>query len=311
MAKAMGGGGGSYSQSTSKHVPVAKSKPGGPKKLSHKELLMKWTRDGGKFGPPRKVWTKADIDRARNSKNAADDDANRVDRPDAGVAGEDEEETGHTYKASQIAHVRMAELAEEMQTKAMQALDDVSESQADGLESYADASPEELQTLADCYRSKLDELEMIEAMFVDEFCPLYDSAGVEELRTSLEADGAEALRSVAAHPRFEFLLQMTVPDQRTPDETNGKQLVASILLHVAFPPMYPTPDTPPELRIEDIMITDALEEMSLDKVLWPVVHLDMEKLIAEMSQRAAECLPGPCVYEAVTWMSENTYSFAL
>merc|ERR1712224_1144162 len=92
------------------------------------------------------------------------------------------------------------------------------------------ASPDEVQTLADCRRTQLDELEMLEAMFPDEFCPLYDSAAVDELKARLETDPAEALRLLAAHPPLELLLRMTVPDERPPDETGGKELVASILL---------------------------------------------------------------------------------
>lgn len=299
-------------QSEKKHVARWKdqgTKPkGGPKKLSHKELIMKWTRDGSKFGPPKKVWTKADVDRNRNSCGRfAEGEA----RPDAGVL-EEHEANDMLFKASDLARARMAELAEQMQIQALQGPDDAGDGgEADDLATCAGASPEELQTLVDCRRSQLEELEMLEAMFADEFCPLYDSTVVDELRASLEAEGAEALRPVAAHPPLELLLQMTVPDERSPDETGGKQLIASILLHIAFPSMYPTPGTPPEFRIEDVMITDAFDEIGLDKVLWPEVNLDVETLITEMQQMAAGIQPDPCVHAIVSWMSENVFHHAL
>merc|ERR1712050_680535 len=126
-----------------------------------------------------------------------------------------------------------------MQINALQGPDDVVDDggQADDLDTCAGASPEEIPTLVDCTRSQLEEIEMIEAMFPDEFCPLYDSEFLDRLRAGLEDEDAEVLRSVAAHPPLELLLQMTVPDERSPDETGGKQLIASILLHITLPPM--------------------------------------------------------------------------
>merc|ERR1712039_499746 len=196
-----------------------------------------------------------------------------------------------------------------MQIQALQGTDDADDGgQADNLETCADASSEQLQTLVDCRRSQLEELDMLEAMFPDEFCPLYDSTAIDELRASLEVEGTEAMRSVAAHPPLELLLQMTVPDERSPGETDGKQLIASILVRIAFPSMYPTPGTPPEVRFEDVMITNALEEVGLDKVLWPEVNLDTDTLITEMQTMAADIQPDPCVHAIVSWMSENVFS---
>mmetsp|Transcript_45168 Transcript_45168/g.84548 ORF Transcript_45168/g.84548 Transcript_45168/m.84548 type:complete len:302 (+) Transcript_45168:101-1006(+) len=297
-------------QSEKKHVTrwrdIKPQKKSGPKKLSHKELIAKWTRDGGKFGPPKKIWTKSDIDRHRNKQREGEE------RPDAGVMEEAEETGDMLFKASDLARARMAEMAEEMQIQALQGPDDSGDGgEADDSDACAGASPEELHTLIDCRRSQLEELEMLEAMFPDEFCPLYDSAGVDKLRAALEAEEAEALRSVAAHPPLELLLQVTVPDERSPDETGGKQFVASILLRIAFPPMYPTEGTPPEFRIEDVMITDALNEIGLDKVLWSEVNLDESKLITEMQQVAADILPDPCVAGIVSWISGNVFLHSL
>lgn len=292
-------------QSEKKHVvrwrdltPKIKS---GPRKLSHKELIAKWTRDGGKFGPPKKVWTKADIDRNREAQRAGEAPQ------DAGVAEEEGESNDMLFKASDLARARMAEMAEGMQLQALQDPDEAGEISDAG----AGLSPDEVQALADCRRSQLDELEMLEAMFPDEFCPLYDSAAVDELKARFEADPAEALRPLAAYPPLELLLQMTVPDERPPDETGGKEFVASILLRIALPPMYPTPGTPPEFRFEDVMITNALDQIGLDKVLWSEVDLDVNTLIAEMQKMAADIQPDLCTHAIVEWIGQNVFSHTL
>lgn len=296
-------------QSEKKHVArwkdVAPKKKGGPKKLSHKELIAKWTRDGSKFGPPKKTYSKADIDRNRNrcAQLAAGEP-----RPDAGVI-EEEDDTNDLFKASDIARARMAEMAEQMQIQALEGPDDAADDgEAEDGDTPASASLEDMQTLVDCKRSQLEELEMLEAMFPDEFCPLYDSTVVEELKARLDSEDAETLRSIAVHPPLELLLQMTVPDERSPDQTGGKELIASVLLRVAFPSMYPSPGVGPEFCIEDVMISDALNEINLEKVLWPEVDLDVDTLITAMQQMAADILPDPCVHAIVSWMSENVFS---
>jgi len=291
------------------------------KKMSHKELIRKWTRDGGKFGPPRKVWSKSDIDRNRTACRTAEQeqiqseiDRNRLQHSAGVESSEEEEETDSMlFKASDLARARMAEMAEEMQMQVLQDQDNVGDDgEVADLNSStcAGASPEELQTLADCRRSQLEELEMLEAMFPDELCPLYDATVMDKLRASLDVEGAEAMRSVVAHPPFGMLFQMTVPDERSPAETGGKQLVASVLLHVVFPPMYLTTGTPPLFHIQDVLISDAQEEIGLDKVLLPEVNFDSEALVAEMKQQAADMQPDPCVHAAVSWMTENVFSYA-
>jgi len=288
---------------------IAPKKKPGPKKLSHKEFIAQWTRNGSKFGPPKKIWTKADIERNRNLCRLAEE--REKQRQDAGVIEEDEP-SDSLFKASDLAQARMAMLAEQMQLDALQGPDDADDGgyggQADNLDTCAGASPEEMQSLVDCTRSQLEELEMLEAMFPDEFCPLCDSEFLDGLRAGLEAGETKVLRSVAAHPPLELLLQMTVPDERSPDETGGKQLIASILLHITLPPMYPTPGTPPEFHIEDVMIADALSEIGLDKVLWSEVDLDVDRLITGMQQMAADIQPDPCLHATVSWMSENVFS---
>ena len=310
--KAMGGGGGSYSKSTQKAAPKSAPKVSrGPKKPTHSQLVAKWQEQGGKFVEEKKEWTKADIDRARRAKEAAEEAAAA-----AAAAGraplplaEEEEATGPAGpKSAELAKARMAELAQQMQR--------LSTGEGASAETHDAASVEELQTLAECRRSQLEELEMVEAMFPEEFVLVSDAADVEATRSSIEVlDESDviALRSVAAGAPLEFALTMTIPDQRAREgeaegsEQEVKELVASILLRIRFPPHYP--NAGPSLYVEDAMITDALVELGKGKVLSTLALLDEGALIEAMLEQAREILPNPCVYEMVNWLSDNAFEF--
>jgi hypothetical protein len=86
----------------------------------------------------------------------------------------------------------------------------------------------------------------------------------------------------------------------------GEELVASILLRIAFPPLYPTPGTPLTLTIHDVMITDALApEMGRDKVLRSIAGLEEPAILRAMLTEAEAIQPDPCVFELTTWLSDN------
>lgn len=166
-------------------------------------------------------------------------------------------------------------------------------------------------------------------MFVDEFLLISSAEVVAELRSSCEAlgeeaDGADtvALREIASAPPLEFSLSLTAHGERaatarvTDGEANGESesdagaalvpLVGSILLRVRLPLDYPS--TPPEFAVEDALITTQ-QPLEADKVLSTVAVLDEAALLAAMLERASESLPDPCVYEAVTWMTESAFEF--
>ena len=314
----MGGGGGSYSKTSRKAAPKSAPKVSkGPKKPTHSQLVAKWQEQGGKFVEEKKEWTKADIDRARRAKEAAEEAAAA-----AAAAGsappppEEEEQSGPAGPTvAELARARMAELAIQMQTLSTEAAPTVD------AETYAAATVDELRSLAECRRSQLEELEMVEAMFPEEFLLSSNPVDVEALRAAVEAldeTDVEALLGIAAHRPLEFMLQMTVSDQRAAavneaekegEEQEVKELVASVLLRVRFPALYPTPEHPPLLHVEDVMITEAIAELGKGKVLSTLALLDEGAMMEAMLEQAREVLPNPCVYEMVNWMSENAFKF--
>ena len=120
--KALGGGGGSYSKTSSKpSTSKSESKPKSkPKKLSHSQLIAKWEAQGGKFVETKKEWTKADIDRARNAKERAEEAAAaaaaeaRRGGPASSSEPVDAPAVAQGPKAHELAKARMALLAEEL-----------------------------------------------------------------------------------------------------------------------------------------------------------------------------------------------------
>merc|ERR1719161_771421 len=118
--KALGGGGGSFSKTSKKYVAPTAKKSSGPKKMSHKELIALWTRQGGKFAAPTKVWTKADIDRARTEKEKrlADQAAAAEMAVANGGAGiiveDDDDEVNFRIQANELARARMEDLAQKL-----------------------------------------------------------------------------------------------------------------------------------------------------------------------------------------------------
>jgi hypothetical protein len=95
--------------------------------------------------------------------------------------------------------------------------------------------------------------------------------------------------------------------RRTARQQHGRLSLASILLRVRFPPEYPQA-APPEVSVEDSMVTTQAP-LPQNKVLATLAILDEGGLVCGFLARAAECLPGPCVYEAATWLTENAFDF--
>ena len=98
-------------------------------------------------------------------------------------------------------------------------------------------------------------------------------------------------------------MQLTVPGR-----VNSRELVASVLLHVCFPPLYPNPEHPPTLRVHDAMVTDKSATMGQDKLLQSVAHLEEGKLARAMLEEADGLLPNPCVYDLTEWLSEHLFA---
>jgi hypothetical protein len=319
--KAMGGGGGSTSKTSRKAVQkkiIVKKKE---KKLSHAQLAGKWATqgnqlarlrrcscvwvfpyEGGKYVETKKVWTKADIDRAKG-------ESIHGKKAEAAATEAVEEEVTTIFapgqKKHEVARIRMADLAEQLQNLTMQQGTSV----ADDATSFAEASAEELQAIVECKQLQHEELEALEAIFMDEFrlsAHLGDLQevleGVQEAAGNTDDESLDLLRSVARIPPLEFTLQLTVPDE-------GQELVASLLLRVRFPSLYPTAGNPPEFNLEDVMVTNADEELREGVPLRTLSQVDEGALIRALLQEVATTLPEPCMYDMSTWVSENAFSF--
>ena len=192
--------------------------------------------------------------------------------------------------------------------------------------------------MAENRRAQLEELECLEAMYIDEFLLVTSADAVAALRAKCDLLGEDAasadaatLRDVAMHPPLEFSLQLTAHGERTAeaapaptDEAGAEQeggapssagptprsptpLVASLLLRVRFPATYPT-TAPPVLILEDAMVTTE-EPLASDKVLTTQALVQEEALLAAMLERAAETLPDPCIFDAASWAVENAFEF--
>lgn len=307
--KAMNGGGGSVSRSTQKYVAPAPEKPKAkPKAASHSQMVAQWEANGRdadgkliKHVEKKKELTKEEVNRLRDRALEEKRRAATVVTTAAADAGEEVEAGPEGEPAHELARARMAALAEQLEQLTL--ADAGSSSSDDG-----GASTEELWAAAECRRAQLEELLLLEAMFIDEYRLVSDPDAVAALREKVEALGDDAatadaavLREVAAHPPLECSLQLTAHGER-----DAIALVASVLVRVAFAADYPK--VPPTLTVEDAMVTTQ-EPLGADKVLATVAVLDEAKLVAAMLERAAETAPDPCIFDAATCLTERAFEF--
>ena len=183
-------------------------------------------------------------------------------------------EQAHYWRA------RMADLAEKLESLTLQTATDGAGT------SSSSNSEEDASSLWEAFerrRSQLEEIECLEAMFVDEFRMVTSVEAVAALREQCESLGDDAgsadanvLRQVVDHSPLEFSLQLTANGARSKpveaaasaDDDEAKEvsipMVASILLRVTFPREYPS--VPPSFHVEDAMVTTQ-EHMARDKML--------------------------------------------
>ena len=342
--KALGGGGGSFSKTSLKAAPAPepKAKPKA-KSLSHSQLQAQWEQNGrdpdGKLikhvVDTSKVWTKADIDRARAQKERAEEEARQAKKPIAANSLEEEIVLVSGRPALEVAKERIAALSEKLKPRDAGSS---SEDESAGAATAGAAASDSEGGLS----AQLEELTLLEAMFVEDCVLISDSDEVTNLRKAVEdldanAQDAEALAVLAKRGPLEFALQLTAEEpaeaataraaaaaaraaaeakddeeDAAADQVEAKAsapLVASILLRVSLPFAYPTPGSPPLLYVEDAMITEAGAEIGSDKVLTSCGVLDEAALIKEMVAQAEESLPNPCVWELTTWLSEHAFEY--
>jgi len=145
-----------------------------------------------------------------------------------------------------------------------------------------------------------------------------DSCRFEELRNLFEEGGGiegggeedneENIRKVANHPLLSFTMQLSV------ENPNDDNLVASLLLKVTLPVLYPLSpeiDQVPEFSVEYFVLTDKNTVCNSNKPIdeSSLGYLRSKELLQNaMSNEAIQILPDPCVYEITsTWIEENLF----
>jgi hypothetical protein len=166
----------------------------------------------------------------------------------------------------------------------------------------------EMKQISDCKQMQLDEIMALEAIFADtEELLVSEASNVEELREKideyqLDEEKEVLLRSITEHPQVSLYLQQTI-------EGDG-DLVASVLLHVIYPPLYPLGGSTPHFQIAYFMVTNRAAVCSADKPLESLAYLEETTLRDALKTESGHILPDPCVYEVgVSWLSENLFDF--
>ena len=200
-------------------------------------------------------------------------------------------------RPSDQAREKMAELARQLQFKT-----EISKKDAPtGL------GMSELTTIAECKQIQLDEMMALEAIYMgtDTFL-VSTQCQLEELQEKMEQldwDDETALRAVAQHSPIYFSLQLTIDN---PDDGGH---VASLLLGVELPALYPSQEVPPTLKVEYFMLTDKNMVCSANKPLTSLGYLLQPNFDDAIQAEARAIVPDPCIYElADTWLTENLFN---
>lgn len=265
-----------------------------PKNVSHNQILAQ------KIISKQKNSGEPTISR-KDLRKAARDDERAAAAIQAAKEERERERQSQRVRPSEQAKERMAELARKLDSQKSSNY-------------WNQDNMEQMNQIAECRNMQLDEILALEAIFSDtkEF-RISKGCDIEVLRDACDKyaedpDDEGVLKSIAEHPDVSFSLQLTI------DDTGGCQnedmdLVASILLSVSFPSMYPLYDEIPSFKLADVMITDKNAENSPDKPLESLGFLDEQKLIEDLNQQARDILPDLCVYEiGVGWLTENAFS---
>jgi len=178
--------------------------------------------------------------------------------------------------------------------------------------------PEEKRKVFECKQLQLDEIMALEAIFLDsnDF-QMFQACSKDELQSYVETyqedEDEIVLNSIVKHPSLAFTLSMTVDDNRESksQEDEDLELVASVVLQIILPDLYPLYNMTPNIEIHDIMVTSkTADPIRPDKTLDSLVHVDMNELNSQLRQACAEILPDLCVYEVTnSWLSEHLFDF--
>eukprot|EP00658_Telonema_sp_P-2_P044917 TRINITY_DN32823_c0_g1_i1.p1 TRINITY_DN32823_c0_g1~~TRINITY_DN32823_c0_g1_i1.p1 ORF type:complete len:168 (+),score=68.24 TRINITY_DN32823_c0_g1_i1:65-568(+) len=127
--------------SSKAQAPTLAPKPKqGAKKLSHSQLVAQWESQGRdkygkliKFTETKKVWTKAEIDRARDEKERKERQGARAEAPLPSQDPADPEVETHGQRCDELARTRMVDLAVARQAASAMMAGEVSDSLGDAL----------------------------------------------------------------------------------------------------------------------------------------------------------------------------------
>ena len=165
----------------------------------------------------------------------------------------------------------------------------------------------------------LAELAALEAIYAesDEYV-LADDADIDGLRERIEqwqgdgegGVGDDLVSSIVQHPPTRFWLQLVVEDETNAMGTEqGVDLVATVLLQVMLSPSYPEASVP-TMEVAYFCATDRNAQMSVDKALESLVHLEEDRLLQALTEQAQQVVPMPCVYEvAATWLPDHLFEY--
>jgi hypothetical protein len=171
--------------------------------------------------------------------------------------------------------------------------------------------------IAQCREMQLDELAALEAMYAesDEYV-VADDADIDGLRERIEqwqvhdGVGDDLVSSIVQHPPTRFWLQLVLEDEANVMGTEeGVDLVATVLLQVTLSPSYPEASVP-TMEVAYFCATDRNAQMSMDKALESLVHLEEDRLLQALAEQAQQVVPMPCVYEvAATWLPDHLFEY--
>ena len=173
--------------------------------------------------------------------------------------------------------------------------------------------------IAQCREMQLDELAALEAIYAesDEYV-VADDADIDGLRERIEqwqvhdegGVGDDLVSSIVQHPPTRFWLQLVVEDEANAMGTEqGVDLVATVLLQVTLPTPYPEASVP-TMEVAYFCATDRNAQMSMDKALESLVHLEEDRLLQALVEQAQQIVPMPCVYEvAATWLPDHLFEY--
>jgi hypothetical protein len=277
-----------------------------PKNVSHNQILAqkiitKQQQSSGSSGAETTISRK-------DLRKAARDDERAAAAIQAAKEERERERLNQKVRPSEQAKERMAELSRKL------AESSITSNHHENNKNQWDASDlEKMKQIAECRQIQLDEITALDAIFADtdEF-RILQCCRIDEMREKCENylnddDNQSLLEAVVKHPDISLSIQLTIDDEGSRND-DGMALVASILLSISLPALYPLYSETPIFKLEDIMITDKNAENSPDKPLESLGFLDEKTLMASLNDEATKLLPDLCVYEVgVGWLTENAF----